>query len=90
MYFMRITAALAASVLVSAACGVAPAAPSSKLNVVSTVSPITNIIFNIAGDKVNLVGIVPEGVNSHTFEPAPSDARKLSRGRYRVCERPQT
>jgi len=46
--------------------------------VVSTVSPITNIIYNIGGDRINLSGIVPEGVNSHTFEPAPSDAIKLA------------
>ncbi len=49
-----------------------------RLNIVSTVSPITNIIANIGGNKINLSGIVPEGVNSHTFEPAPSDAIKLS------------
>ncbi len=49
-----------------------------KLNVVATVSPITNIICNIGGDRITLSGIVPEGVNSHTFEPAPSDARKLA------------
>ena len=49
-----------------------------KLTVVATVSPITNIIYNIGGDRINLSGIVPEGVNSHTFEPAPSDAKKLA------------
>ncbi|MCQ3978476.1 MAG: zinc ABC transporter substrate-binding protein [Anaerolineae bacterium] len=49
-----------------------------KLNVVTTVSPITNIIYNIGGDRINLSGIVPEGVNSHTFEPAPSDAKNLA------------
>lgn len=50
----------------------------NKLNVVATVSPITNIIYNIGGDRIALSGIVPEGVNSHTFEPAPSDAKKLA------------
>ena len=54
-----------------------PAAP-AKLQVVTTVSPITNIAYNIAGDRAEIVGIVPEGVNSHTFEPAPSDARRLA------------
>ncbi len=54
-----------------------PAAP-AKLHVVTTVSPITNIAYNIAGDRAEIVGIVPEGVNSHTFEPAPSDARRLA------------
>ncbi len=49
-----------------------------RLKVVSTVSPLTNIIYNIGGDRISLSGIVPEGVNSHTFEPAPSDAIKLA------------
>ena len=50
-----------------------------KLNVVTTVAPITNIVYNIGGDRIALNGIVPEGVNSHTFEPAPSDAALLAR-----------
>ncbi len=48
------------------------------LQVISTVSPVTNIVYNIGGDRITLTGIVPEGVNSHTFEPAPSDARALA------------
>lgn len=51
---------------------------STKLNVVSTVSPLVNIIYNVAGDRVELSGVIPEGTNSHTFEPAPSDAQKLA------------
>lgn len=65
-------------VLILAACGGATTREDGKLRVVSTVSPITNIIYNIGGDRIELSGIVPEGVNSHTFEPAPSDARKLA------------
>ncbi|MBI1876870.1 MAG: zinc ABC transporter substrate-binding protein [Chloroflexi bacterium] len=56
----------------------AAVASSGKLNVITTVSPITNVIYNVGGDRINLSGIVPEGVNSHTFEPAPSDAQKLA------------
>jgi ABC-type Zn uptake system ZnuABC Zn-binding protein ZnuA len=54
------------------------ATSNKTLNVVTSVSPITNIVKNIAGDKINLTGLVPEGVNSHTFEPVPSDIIKLS------------
>lgn len=49
-----------------------------RLQVVTTVSPITNIVQNVAGDRVDVTGIVPEGTNSHTFEPAPSDAAAMS------------
>ena len=63
----------------AAACGgTTGAASSQKLNVVSTVSPITNIVYNVGGDHITLTGIIPEGSDSHTFEPAPSDAKILA------------
>ncbi len=56
-----------------------PAATAEKkLNVVTTVAPITSIVENIAGEKIQLAGIIPEGINSHTFEPIPSDSKLLS------------
>jgi len=45
--------------------------------VITTVAPITNIVSNIAGDRVEVRGIVPEGTNSHTFEPRPSDGELI-------------
>ena len=56
----------------------APSTSASPLNVVSTVSPITSVVENIGGTRISLQGVVPEGVNSHTFEPAPSVAATLS------------
>jgi len=49
-----------------------------KLNVATTVAPISSIVRNVGGDRINLHGIIPDGINSHTFEPAPSDAQILS------------
>jgi ABC-type Zn uptake system ZnuABC Zn-binding protein ZnuA len=49
------------------------------LDVVTSVAPITNIVQNIGGEKINLIGLVPEGVNSHTFELVPSDAIKINK-----------
>jgi ABC-type Zn uptake system ZnuABC Zn-binding protein ZnuA len=51
---------------------------SNKLQVVSTVSPITNIIYNIGGEHIALTGMIPEGSDSHTFEPAPSTAQRFA------------
>jgi manganese/iron transport system substrate-binding protein len=74
--------AVLAVALVGVACSSKEPAASSNdlLKVVSTVSPVTNIIQNVGGDRVEVTGIVPEGTNSHTFEPAPSDARVLAAG----------
>ena len=49
-----------------------------KIHIVTTVAPITNIVRNVAGDYANVTGIVPDGTDSHTFEPVPTDARVLS------------
>lgn len=48
------------------------------LRVVTTVSPITSIVEQIGGTRIVLEGVVPEGVNSHTYEPAPSVVRSIS------------
>jgi ABC-type Zn uptake system ZnuABC Zn-binding protein ZnuA len=55
-----------------------PVKAEKKLNVVTTVAPITSIVENVAGDKIRLTGIIPEGINSHTFEPVPSDVKILA------------
>lgn len=70
---------LAVLLLAAAAAACSNGATSDgRLQVVTTVSPITNIVQNVAGDLVDVTGIVPEGTNSHTFEPAPSDAQAMA------------
>jgi ABC-type Zn uptake system ZnuABC Zn-binding protein ZnuA len=55
-----------------------PPAAAQKLNVVTSVSPITNIVKNVGGNRIEIAGLVPEGVNSHTFELVPSDIVKVN------------
>ncbi len=54
-------------------------AKDGKLKVATTVAPLTNIVRNIGGDRIDIHGLIPDGVDSHTFEPKPSDAEVLSR-----------
>jgi ABC-type Zn uptake system ZnuABC Zn-binding protein ZnuA len=65
-----------------AGCGSATSdqpADSGRLLVVTTVAPLTSIAANVAGALADVTGIVPEGTNSHTFEPAPKVAKTLER-----------
>ncbi len=78
LLLLVVTLAGCTSVPVTAPAAPAADAAEAPLQIVTTVSPITNIAYNIAGDKAQITGIVPEGVNSHTFEPAPSDAKVLA------------
>lgn len=50
-----------------------------RLAVLTTVAPITSLAENIAGAAADVEGIVPEGTNSHTYEPPPSIAQQLAR-----------
>ena len=58
--------------------GATTPAGKAQLSIGTTVAPITSIAANIGGDLVKITGIVPEGTNSHTFEPKPSVAELLS------------
>ena len=78
---IAVLVALAASASVAlSACGgeASSSAAGGRVQVATTVAPITSIAANIGGDRVKITGIVPEGTNSHTFEPKPSVAELLS------------
>ncbi len=73
--------AVTALALLASGCGddQSPSADAAgKLSVATTVAPITSLAAQIGGDRVAITGIVPEGTNSHTFEPKPSVAELLS------------
>lgn len=59
-------------------CASAKAITGRKVRIVTTVSPITNLVASIAGDgNVEINGIIPEGTNSHTYEAPPSAAAQV-------------
>lgn len=79
---MAMTRLGALLLVLAAATGCAEGAPTAggdeRLRVVTTVAPITNIAAVVGGERVRVTGLVPEGTNSHTFEPPPSAAEVLS------------
>jgi len=50
-----------------------------RLKVATTVAPLTSIVLNVGGDRIRIHQLIPDGVDSHTYEPKPSDAKVLSR-----------
>ncbi len=81
----RLAAVALVPLALVAACGsssddtAAAASGSTRLSVVSTVAPITSIAANVIGDHADITGVVPEGTNSHTFEPPPQIAKTLEK-----------
>jgi ABC-type Zn uptake system ZnuABC Zn-binding protein ZnuA len=54
-------------------------APDGEPFVVATVAPIVDLVAHVMGGPGAVEGLVPPGVDSHTHEPRPGDARTLSR-----------
>ena len=48
-----------------------------KLHVVATISMITDIVKNIARDRIDVTGIVGEGIDPHLYKPTAGDVERL-------------
>lgn len=63
-----------------AACAGPPEGPSAEgATIVTTVAPIADLVRRVAGDAAEVVPMIPHGVDSHSFEPDPSQAADLAR-----------
>ena len=51
---------------------------SAALNVVTTLPLFADMVSNIAGDRAAIDSLLPLGADPHTFEPSPSDTRKIA------------
>lgn len=75
---LRTLAAALALALLLAACA-SQSDDDSWLRVVTTVAPLRSIVENVGGERTLVIGLVPEGVNSHTYDPPPSAAADIAR-----------
>lgn len=55
-----------------------------KINVVVSIYPVRDIVKQVGGDLVNVDFMVPAGASPHTFEPTPSDMKKINNARMFV------
>lgn len=53
-------------------------APSAVLQVVATTTVLADLVRNVAGERAQVHALVPAGTDVHTFDPAPSDALRVS------------
>ena len=80
---LRAAAAFAAIVCLAtlaqwATAATAHAAPGDKPVAVATISILADFVRAVAGDKLQVESIVHVGGDPHTYEPLPSDARRLA------------
>jgi len=68
--------------VVAGACGreTTPAAsdvPAGTLQVVTTTTILADLVAQVGGSRVHVDSLVPKGGEVHTFDPSPSDVRRL-------------
>lgn len=56
----------------------------ARVQVVVSIHPLLDIVAQVGGERVNADFIVPAGASPHTFEPRPSDMKKISASRLFV------
>ena len=56
-------------------------AHAAKMNVVGTTTMVTDMVREIGGDRVNVVGLMGPGVDPHLYKPASGDVVKLQRAK---------
>jgi zinc transport system substrate-binding protein len=59
----------------------APAPGTAKVSVVTTLYPLEFLARRIGGDRVDVVNVVPPGVEPHDWEPSPRDIAAIQRAR---------
>ena len=69
--------------VVAAACGggTAPASsdvPGGTLRVITTTTILADLVAQVGGAHVHVDSLVPKGGEVHTFDPSPSDVRRLA------------
>lgn len=68
-------------VMVLALSGCASEKPVSPLNqklVLTSISPLADLIKQVGGDKIQVVNLVPPGTDPHDFEPKPEAVRQVA------------
>lgn len=64
---------------VSIAAGSASSFAAPKLNVVTTTTMVTDLVKQVGGDRIEVVGLMGPGVDPHLYKAAANDVTRVSR-----------
>jgi ABC-type Zn uptake system ZnuABC Zn-binding protein ZnuA len=75
----RILAAIAVLAIAVSACGAGGGAKAAddRVHVVATTTILADLVREVGGDRVTVESLVPKGGEAHTFDPTPSDVRRV-------------
>ncbi|WP_407308728.1 metal ABC transporter substrate-binding protein [Desulfosporosinus sp. SB140] len=77
-YYLLFLLLLSSLVLLNGCSSQAPAATVQSKTVITSISPLADLIRQVGGDKIKVINLVPAGSDPHEFEPKPSDVREVA------------
>jgi zinc transport system substrate-binding protein len=90
--FAAIAVALAIATLAFSGCGSddasSPTPATARLDILTTIYPLTYFTERIGGDRVTVTSIISPGVEAHDFEPTPGDIRRISEADVLIYNHP--
>lgn len=78
MFFNTILATLTLAALLLAGCGSVPQNADNALNVLASTTFLADITQNVAGDRAQVVSLLPIGSDPHAYQATPADVVKIS------------
>jgi ABC-type Zn uptake system ZnuABC Zn-binding protein ZnuA len=64
--------------LALSACAAAPNPARSRPKAVATINILADLVSQVAGDRVEVVSLIPVGGDPHTYEPVPKDVQRVA------------
>ena len=79
---LALVVAVVVAALIAGACGDRTgAATDGTVPVVTTTTILADLVHQVGGDRVRVESLVPKGGEVHTFDPTPSDIRRVTDAR---------
>jgi ABC-type Zn uptake system ZnuABC Zn-binding protein ZnuA len=75
---------IAIAAIFLAACGSAPSKSGGALNVLASTTFLADIAQNVAGDRAQVMSLLPFGADPHSYQSAPSDVAKISKSKVLI------
>lgn len=76
---LRASSLVLTVVVALALVSMAGAQPGPSLTVVVTINPYADLVQQVAGDRADVVTLLPPGASPHAFDPTPSQAAQLAK-----------
>jgi ABC-type Zn uptake system ZnuABC Zn-binding protein ZnuA len=85
VYNWAVATAVGLALTLSAGCGGEDGYVPGKLPVMATTSVLADLVRQVGGDSVSVLTLLPTAADPHTFEPRPSDVRRISQARLVIA-----